>query len=185
MLKRDEIFFSGNLVRARLFLTEDITDKYISWLQDPLVTKYSNQRLLKHDYQSCLNYFNSFEGTENFFLAIEKLEEKTMIGTLTCYVSLHSSLVDVGILIGEHNVWGKGYGQDIWDSALNWLIKDCGYHKITAGTVRSNKGMLSLMERSNMKLEAVKVNQEFFEGKFEDLLYYAKFNPEFKIKSSK
>lgn len=184
MSNSNESLFKGNLVRVRPFTNKDITNKYLDWLRDPLVTRFSNQRFLKHDYESCLDYLNSFDGTRNLFLAIDKLEEKEIIGTLTCYISSHHHTVDVGILIGDHSIWGKGYGQDTWNSTLNWLIKDCGYHKITAGTARPNQGMISLMERSNMELEAVKEKQELIEGRFEDLLYYSIFNPSFRIQQS-
>lgn len=185
MFNNNKSLFKGNLVRVRPFSKEDITNKYLGWLQDPTVTRFSNQRFLDHDYESCLNYLNSFKGTQNLFLAIDKLEEEKMIGTLTYYISEYHHTVDVGILIGDRSIWGKGYGQDSWDSSVNWLIKDCGYHKVTAGAVRPNKGMLLLMERSNMKLEATKEKQELIEGKFEDLLYYSIFNPSFKIKPLK
>ena len=50
MLKSKEILFNGDLVKIRSFNKEDITEEYLGWLRDPLVTKFSNQRFLEHNY---------------------------------------------------------------------------------------------------------------------------------------
>lgn len=57
----------GGMVVLRPFAMLDIDDKYVDWLNDPNVVRFSNQRFLRHDRKSCLRYLASFEGTSNFF----------------------------------------------------------------------------------------------------------------------
>ena len=167
---------SGNKVLLKPFSVSDINDAYIGWLNDPNVVKFSNQRFLKHDRESCLRYQASFEGTENLFVSVRCLSDDSPIGTLTAYVARHHGTVDLGIMIGDKSVWGQGYGQDAWDTLTNWLIGREGIRKLTAGTLACNFGMIRLMERSGMSQEAVKKAQELVEGRPEDILYYAKFH---------
>lgn len=167
---------TGDKVRLRPFSTVDISEAYIGWLNTPSVVRFSNQRFLKHDKASCMRYLSSFEGTENLFLSVRCISDDRLIGTVTAYVSPYHGTVDVGIMIGDQSVWGKGYGQDAWDTVTAWLLTRKDIRKLTAGTLACNYGMIKLMERSGMSLEAVRRAQEIVEGSPEDILYYSKFS---------
>lgn len=175
-MPENEPVLRGNKVLLRPFASSDINDAYINWLNDTEVVKFSNQRFLKHDRASCLHYFESFRGTGNMFMSVRRLSDDSPIGTLTAYLSRHHGTVDVGIMIGDKAVWGKGYGQDAWNTMTDWLLGREDIRKLTAGTLACNLGMIKLMERSGMSLEAVRKAQEVVEGRTEDILYYAKFH---------
>jgi len=166
----------GGKVVLKPFLIADINDTYIGWLNDKNVMKYSNQRFLLHGMDSCLRYQASFEGTNNLFMAIRRLSDNDLIGTLTAYIASNHGTVDVGIMIGNQSIWGMGYGLDAWITMTNWLLRRKDIRKLTAGTLACNFGMIKLMERSGMVLEATRKDQEMVDGKAVDILYYAKFN---------
>ena len=157
------------------FKKKDISDDYISWLNNSDVVRFSNQRFIRHNRISCKTYRDSFINTGNSFLAIRCKKNQEMIGTVTVYRSLNHGTADVGIMIGDKGVWGKGFGQDAWDTVLVWLLDIDGVRKVTAGTLKCNFGMIRLMERSGMELEAIKKEQEIVDGIAIDLVYYAKF----------
>ena len=165
----------GSKVLLRSFCLEDITDRYVGWLNDPRVVRFSNQRFLAHDRASCLQYLYSFAGTDNLFLSVRRLDTSQTIGTMTAYISSHHGTVDVGILIGDTSVWGGGYGQDAWNALTNWLLAQDSIRKLTGGTLACNKAMARIMERSGMQLEAVRKAQEMVEGAPQDILYFARF----------
>lgn len=166
----------GNKVFLRPFTALDIDASYIGWLNDPEVVRYSNQRFLVHDRESCMRYLTSFDGSANMFMSVRRLSDGCPIGTLTAYVSRHHGTVDVGIMIGDKSIWGQGYGQDAWDLLTNWLLQRKDVRKLTAGTLTCNYGMIKIMEQSGMKLEAVRKAQEIVDGYPVDILYFAKFN---------
>jgi len=99
-----------------------------------------------------------------------------MVGTITAYVSMPHRTADMGIMIGDRSVWGKGVGQDAWAILLKWLLSHNGVRKVTGGTMRCNQGMVKIMERSGMMLESVRPKQELLNGIPVDLVYYGKFN---------
>ena len=166
----------GDMIELKPFLVADINDVYIGWLNDQNVMKYSNQRFFVHNIESCLRYHASFEGTNNLFMGIRRLLDDKLIGTLTAYVASNHGTVDVGIMIGDCSLWGKGFGLDAWITMTNWLLARKDIRKLTAGTLACNSGMISLMERSGMILEATRKSQEIVEKCPVDMLYYAKFN---------
>lgn len=159
----------------RPFTAADITTEYVGWLNDPEVVKYSNQRFVHHTAASCRRYFDGFAGSANLFLSVRTMADDVAVGTMTAYASPHHQTVDIGILIGRRAVWGTGIGQDAWNTLLNWLIQERGIRKVTAGAMRCNRAMVKVMERSGMKLEAVRSGQELLGDIPQDIVYFGKF----------
>lgn len=170
------IVLQSSKIKIRIFLESDINDTYISWLNDSDVVRFSNQRFLSHSRESCLHYLASFQGTKNLFMSLHQVSDDRPVGTMTAYISSHHGIADVGIMIGDKSVWGLGYGQDAWNTLTNWLLEQNNIRKLTAGTLKCNVGMIKLMERSSMTLEAVRKAQEIVEDNPVDILYYSKFN---------
>jgi ribosomal-protein-alanine N-acetyltransferase len=157
------------------FTESDITADYIRWLNDPEVVRFSNQRFRHHDEKNCLAYLRTFVDSDNLFLAIRLCEDKRLIGTMTAYVSSHHGTADMGLLIGERGLWGQGFGLEAWNLLLDYLLRNRKLRKITAGTLRCNVGMTRIMERSGMRMEAVRSQQELVDGEPQDVLHFAKF----------
>lgn len=165
----------GRKVVIAPFVAADITDGYLGWLNDPEVTRYSNQRFVSHDRASAERYLESFAGSPNMFVSIRSAEDGKAIGTMTAYIAPQHGTADVGILIGERACWGQGFGQDAWDSFTSWLLTRPGMRKVTAGTSARNSAMARLAERSGMALEGRRVRQELIEGEEVDILYFGRF----------
>ena len=163
----------GDRVLVRPFVENDLSDEYVSWLNNPETVRFSNQRFLDHDIVSVRRYFASFEGSSNAFFAIEDAQTQQHVGTMTVYVQPHHRTVDVGILLGKR---GNGYGKEAWRLLVDWLLDTCQARKVTAGTIICNYGMIRLMEHAGMHHEATRVDQEVIDGQPQDIVYYAKFH---------
>lgn len=170
---------TGKKVELRPFGPDDVTDAYVGWLNDPEVTRFSNQRLRAHTHETCGAYLASFAGTANLFVSIRDAAKATAIGTMTAYRNLYHGTCDVGIMIGERACWRGGYGQEAWNLLTDWLLAPSpqggGVRKLTAGCLVPNGGMVRLMERSGMTREAVRVAHEIVDDKPEDIVLYARF----------
>lgn len=156
------------------FTEEHLTARYVGWLNDPEVVRYSEQRFKTHTIESCRAYLESFGGTDSLFLAvIADSDELGHIGNMTAYVDRHG-VVDVGILIGERAVWGHGYGTDAFTSVCRALIEG-GARKVTAGTLSANKAMRALMERTGMVPDGRRVRHCLLDGEEVDVVHAALF----------
>jgi [ribosomal protein S5]-alanine N-acetyltransferase len=162
-------------LRLRPFETADINATYLGWLNDPEVTRFSNQRFQQHTAASCATDLASFVESSHSFLLIEQLEDQRPIGTATVYRNNRHGTADIGLMVGERHCWGQGYGREAWQAMLRALLAEDGMRKVTGGTARPNSAMVRIMEKSGMKLEAIRARQELIEGQPVDLLYYARF----------
>jgi [ribosomal protein S5]-alanine N-acetyltransferase len=172
-LKNLEII--GDCIRLRPFTELDISNIFISWLNDKEVVKYSNQRLIRHTHNTCLDYLNNFSSTSNIYLAIENKETKELYGTMTGYVSIHHNTADIGLMVGNKKSWGLGIGCEAWALLMNYLFSYCKIRKVTGGTLRENFSMVRIMEKNGMIPDGVKIKQELVDGTPVDILYFCKF----------
>lgn len=166
---------AGPRLILRSFRPEDVTPAYIGWLNDPWVVRFSNQRFRTHDRASSEAYLATFDGTDNLFISIREAATDRALGTMTVYFNQHHGTADVGIMIGESDVWGTGVGLEAWCLLTDWLLSEGGVRKVTAGTLACNAGMIRLAERSGMSLEGRRIAQEIVDGQPHDTLYFGRF----------
>jgi len=163
------------------FSEKYLTQRYVNWLNDAEVVQFSQQRWIQHSLNSCRDYMNSFEGTPNYFWAVvSRVPGEGPIGTMTSYVDLQNGVADIGILIGEKRLWGKGYGTEAFLSAAGFLFHDAGMRKVTAGTVGANTGMLKIMEKAGMREDGRRSKQVLLDGREEDLVHGALFREDWR-----
>jgi ribosomal-protein-alanine N-acetyltransferase len=154
------------------FTEVDISEKYLSWLNNPQHMKFSTQRFVEHTHDSAIKYLKGFEGTPNRFFAI-RVDGK-LVGSATFYVDVNYKTASPGILIAPEHV-GKGFGKRAWDLLVFDLPTQLGIRKVSAGTLESNLAMIKLFESSKMEFEARLIGEGIFNELPTDILIYRKF----------
>jgi [ribosomal protein S5]-alanine N-acetyltransferase len=159
-----------------------LTDRYVSWLNDPETVRFSRQRSRRHDIPSCRAYIQSFEGTPHYAAAIVARDPVIgHIGNMNAYVDTDNGTADVGILVGERTVWGKGYAVEAWTAFCRFLLHEVRLRKITAGTIAPNEAMMGVMRRSGMREDGRRIRQMLHEGREVDVVYAAFFPEDLKL----
>ncbi|WP_204106205.1 MULTISPECIES: GNAT family N-acetyltransferase [Spirulina sp. CCY15215] len=159
------------------FSQQYCTPRYVDWLNDPIVMRYSEQRHVNHSLESCQNYYRSFIGTPHYFWAIVSRDrELGHIGNANAYIDTHNKIADIGIMIGEKNLWGQGYGLEVWKILCSYLLDRLKLRKVTAGAIASNIPMLSLMKKAGMVEEGRRLRHYLWEEQEVDIVYMALFN---------
>lgn len=163
---------SGVSIELHEFSDEFLTERYVGWLNDPEIVRFSRQRLTAHTLESCRSYADSFAGTPHCLWAIVH-PELGHIGNINAYVDQENRVADIGIMIGERAAQGKGLAADAWMTAARHLFEERGMHKVTAGTMAANTAMVRLMERTGMKPDGTRREQYEFKGTRSDLVMAA------------
>lgn len=155
------------------FNSKFINKKYIDWLNNKFLMRYSENRHFKHDIKSCKKYLESFQNTSNKFFAIVEKNNLEHVGNITAIIDEKNKTADIGILIGKEN---QGYGFLAWKNMMNYLFKR-KIRKITGGCMVNNKAMINIFIKSKMKFEYKKKKQFLYsKNKSVDLVVYYKFN---------
>jgi len=167
------------------FREEHLTLRYVGWLNDPDLMRFSENRNKEHNLTSCRAYWKSFEGSSNFFWAIEDIETgNSHVGNINAYINKDNLLADVGILIGVKEVQNKRYGIEAWSGVCEFLFRETGIRKLSAGTMSVNVQMVKLMHSVGMINDGVRRNHYLFNGKQVDILYMAFFREQWDEKRS-
>ncbi|HEX6063916.1 MAG TPA: GNAT family protein [Longimicrobiales bacterium] len=170
------ISFEGG--RVVPFAPRHLTSRYVGWLNDPEVVRYSEQRHRVHTLESCRQYYQSFADSPDQFLAVEidAGPDGLHVGNVGIAVDLPNLVADVSIIIGEKSVWGTGIASKAWTAVVEHLLTPGQMRKVTAGTMSVNEPMLQLMRRSGMLIEAVRPKHFLWEGREVDLVLAARYS---------
>jgi RimJ/RimL family protein N-acetyltransferase len=175
-----------NRLLLKPFTKEFLTDQYVSWLNNPEVVKYSEQRHRKHCIDSCLEYLESLNSSAAIMWAIVRKREEDHIGNINVYIDEKNSIGDIGIMIGETSAWSGGYGTEAFSGLMDYLFEKKELRKVTAGCIANNKGMVKIMQKLGMIDDGRRPRQYVVDGKEVDLVYMAMFrNDWLKNKGSK
>lgn len=167
------------------FNEKHLHQKYVAWLNDPELMRYSEHRHEKHDLESCRVYLKSFEGTTNYFWAIEENEIGLgHIGNINAYVNRKNSIADIGILVGAREAQKKHYGIEAWEGVCSFLFNTLHIRKVTAGTLSVNTPMLKIMDLANMVEDGIRKRHYIFEGHEVDVIHKALFKEQWDKKIS-
>lgn len=164
----------GKRLALQPFKAKHLSAEYVSWLNDPEVVRFSEQRHKKHTLKSCRAYVASFAGTPHHLWAIVS-EEFGHIGNLAATVDPANRVADLAILIGKRECWSQGFGAEAWTVAMQWLLGKGGMRKVTAGTMANNRGMLSVMKKAGMREEGRRRKHFVQDGRAVDLVMVARF----------
>jgi len=158
------------------FSEEHLTERYVGWLNDPDVVRFSEQRHLTHSIESCRVFTSSFaDGPHHLWAIIEKEKGLGHIGNINTAVDAPNRCADIAIMIGEKQAWGQGLGAEAWMAVVEYLLGPGTMRKVTAGTMAENEGMLRIMNKAGMVEEGRRKGQFILEGREVDSILVARF----------
>lgn len=161
----------GNIT-LKDFELDDITDEYLSWLNDKDYMKFSRQSLITHDKVSVAKFIGDLASADNIFLSIKR--NSILIGTLTIYIDSDYQVCSPGILIGR-SFAKLGYGELVWRFVIGTVSKDLHMRKVSAGTQINNYAMIKLFEKSGMEFEATLYRAALLDKVPTDIVLYRYF----------
>lgn len=164
-------------VRLEPFSESHLSGRYVSWLRDRHVVRYSEQRHRTHSLSSCRQYWKGMRDSGNPLWAIMLLADGVWrhVGNISATIDYANAVADVGILVGERSAQGRGVGKRAWALVCDHLLGTGGMRKVTAGTMSVNEPMLRIMRSTCMIEEGTRKGQFLLDGKSVDLVMFAKF----------
>ena len=172
LLDHPESIIQLNTPRLQLksFFESDVSEEYISWLNDPEINRYLESRFLLQTKETIQEWVRStISSPTRMLLGIFSNQEH--IGNVTFYMiePIHKCL-RVGITIGRRDLQGQGYGQEALNGVVRYVFETLKYNRIEAGIYSNNEASLKLFQKAGFYQEAVFKNQ--YDGCYERSEYY-------------
>lgn len=172
-------FLETERLGLRALTEADATPVYQQWLHDPQVTIGLESGAFPSSVESLGEFIRQMNASpSNVLLGMFDKTTHTHIGNIKLgnihWIHRHAEL---GIMIGDRNAWGKGFGQDACSLLLDYAFSRLNLHKVWLTVFANNTGAIRLYEKLGFHHEGRQINQIFVHGAYTDKLYMGIFNP--------
>jgi len=94
-------------------------------------------------------------------------------------IDLENKNVELDIIIGDRENMGKGFGPDALKTLMKYLFSNFDINKIWIGARANNQRAVEAYEKTGFKKEGLLREQDYFEGKFVDVVRFGILRREF------
>ncbi len=178
------MYYYGEKVRLRPPEKRDMR-LFVRWLSNPAMRRYLHLRYVSEALEEpWLERLFAASGrvppSELPFVIEERLTEKP-IGNLSLraidWMNRHA---EVGIIIGEEELWGKGYGTDAMLTILEIGFRWYGLHRIYLFVREDNERGRRSYEKCGFRVEGRQREAAFADGRYYDFIQMSILAHEFK-----
>ncbi len=156
----------------RPFAAHHLTDRYVSWLNDPEVVRFSELRHSHHTLETCRRHVADLAAAGHHFWAIEhRMAPHTHVGNTIAYMDQPNRTAEVSILIGDRAARGQALGTEAWCAVVDHLAEQTGVRRVEASTMAANKPMLKVFAASGMRIEGRREGRFLLDSEPVDLVF--------------
>jgi len=172
----DQILPGGKVTLRPLEKTD--LARSLQWFTDPLVNKYLGQNFKDLTEEREEQWFHYVKySNQNIIFAIQEATSDTHIGNCGLHkIDLRRKSCGLGIVIGEKNYWGRGFGTDTIKALINFALDDLRLSKIWLDVYTYNHRATKVYKNCGFKLTRVLKKNHLYNGKYWDtfLMEYSK-----------
>jgi RimJ/RimL family protein N-acetyltransferase len=166
----------GKLVRLRGYEKSDL-EEVLKWWHDEEVTQFIGGAVFPASTLEEGRFIeNVAAGTDpaNKVFAIETVTDRKYIGTIGLHnINWLCGHAELGMVIGDKEYWGRGYGTDAVRALLRLAFDKAGLHRVHLHVFDFNHRAISCYEKCGFRHEGVLRDYWFKNGKFRDTLVMA------------
>jgi len=160
----------GQKVTLRPLTLNDVTDRYVSWLNDTEVNAYletGKEAVSLEDVREFVQK-NAGSSSSHMFAIILKSDDRHVGNIRLGGINWIHRYANLGILIGEKSCWGKGYGTEACQLLLRYAFGRLNLNKVTLGVYANHTGAIKAYERVGFKIEGCLEKMFVYEGEYVD-----------------
>ncbi len=166
----------GEKLYLRKLEWSDLEGDYFNWLNDETVTRFLTYGVSPHTRERMEAYYRDVAlSNDNILLAvIDKDSDKHIGNTRLGPIDRVKKTAPVGIMIGNREFWGKGYGAEAIRLTAEYAFRMLDLNEVTAGVTIINYGSLHAFQKAGFKIEG-KTGEKFrLDGEYYDNYYLRK-----------
>lgn len=159
-------------LKIRILRAQDITENYLRWLNDPEITKFSNNQYKNHSLEKQKKYLNDCLIDSNIDL-YEIFYVNKHVGNISIndINNIHKRS-EITYVLGDRSYWSKG----IMSASIKIIVlkakKDYKLNKLFASCANENFASRRVLEKNGFILEGTRKKHLLFQKKWYDQLDY-------------
>jgi [ribosomal protein S5]-alanine N-acetyltransferase len=174
-------FAEGATVLLRPLERSDLNPRYLGWLNDPEVTRYTEIGTFPSTSEDLENYFRAITGSRNdVILAIVDKRSGQHVGNVKLGpIHWTHRSATLGILIGEKEFWGKGVGLEATRLMVEYGFGRLNLNRIDLGVFAEHEAAVHCYEKAGFKIEGRMREDLFQDGEYKDRLWMGLLRSEY------
>ncbi len=155
----------------RLFQETDVSSTYLEWMHNQAVIQYLECRWRTYSLGDLISYVRHVNESPRDFLFGIFVEGYGHVGNIKIgEIDWKHRYGDMGLIIGESSVWGKGVGTQAINLACEYAFQELGLRKIVAGIYEPNVGSRRAFEKAGFILAGRLTRHRLCQGEYVDQL---------------
>ena len=128
----------------RILNKNDVSDRYIAWLNDHEVNRYLETRFSQQTRATCEAFVEMMaDDSASYLFGIFDKITCSHIGNIKLgFINENHQSAQLSLFIGQKDCWGKGYATESIKSITKWGFDFIGLERVEAGCYDSNLGSL-------------------------------------------
>lgn len=164
----------GDKICLRILLTNDASQDYASWLNDPVTNKYLETRSVTTE--GLKKYINEKDESDSaLFFGIFWKENGKHIGNVKLEpIDQGEGSAVMGILIGDKDYWGRGVGTEVTNLITDYAFCELGLKEVKLGVISENKAAIRVYEKCGYEVEKIEEKAIDHDGVLYDKIHMKK-----------
>lgn len=172
--------FQNDKVRLRALTGKDV-EANVRWMNDVEVARNIGQ-VGRFSYENEAGFIERVQGDiQGYEFAIEAIDgsEPKYIGNIGFHnFDPRNRQAELGIMIGEHDYWGKGFGGAAIRLLLEFGFGELNLHRVYLRVFAFNKRGIRAYEKVGFKLEGITRQSAYIDGAYHDDYQMSILKPE-------
>jgi RimJ/RimL family protein N-acetyltransferase len=162
---------SGKNIQLKLLTPDNLSNDYINWMQDDEVMQFTESRFDAYTLEDLKEYVKNVTH-KDFFFGIFLKESGEHIGNIKIggIDEIHR-FADMGLIIGNKQMWGKGYGTETIQLATYIAFEELNLNKLIAGIYSNNMASYAAFMKAGYKEAGRLKKHYFYKGTYVDKIY--------------
>ncbi len=175
-------YIVGKKIYLRPLERNDINERYLSWLNNPEVTRYLETGIFPTTMEGLEQFYKQVSGsTSQVMLAIVDKDTDQHIGNVKLgLINWIHRKATFGILIGDNKFWGKGLGSEATQLMVEYGFFRLNLRRIDLGVYAEHKAAIRSYEKVGFKIEGHFREDCFLEGQYKDIVHMGLLRSEYK-----
>lgn len=157
----------GNKVRLRALEHDDLPH-FVHWINDPEVRRYMVIR-----YPLSLTeeekWWSGFLKRKNDYIFAIETQDGTYIGNIGLHdIEQENRRAELGIIIGDKDYWGQGYGADAIRTMLGWAFGYLNLNRVQLRVYAYNERAIRCYQKCGFRHEGTMRQARYLAGQYYD-----------------
>ncbi|OGH87475.1 MAG: hypothetical protein A3J93_03000 [Candidatus Magasanikbacteria bacterium RIFOXYC2_FULL_42_28] len=150
-MKKTPILKGPRIILRPLKLSE--ATYYVKWFRDKEVVQYLGNKLLNIKAKGVRDYFIKENNKPDAILWAIEVVGVGHIGNVHLDLDNNNKRASLGIVIGDKNYWGEGYGAECLEILGDYVFKKLKYNRLQLTVFTANRRAVRAYKKVGFKIE--------------------------------